>query len=61
MQFSLHACITQTLYNQIITFSTTLQDITLTGTDSSVDIATKENLKKFSQIGENLLKKPGSI
>ena len=38
-----------------------MQDITLTGTDSSVDIATKENLKKFSQIGENLLKKPGSI
>ncbi|CAJ1972668.1 unnamed protein product [Sphenostylis stenocarpa] len=37
-----------------------IQDDTLTGTDSSVDIATKENLEKLSQIGENLLKKPVS-
>ncbi|WVY92082.1 hypothetical protein V8G54_037596, partial [Vigna mungo] len=35
-----------------------IQDDTLTGTDSSVDIATKENLEKLSEIGENLLKKP---
>jgi len=34
-----------------------LQDDTLSGTDSSVDIATKENLEKLSRIGENLLKK----
>lgn len=37
-----------------------MQDDTLTGTDSSVDIATKENLEKLSQIGEMLLKKPVS-
>ncbi|XP_020231859.1 patatin-like protein 2 [Cajanus cajan] len=37
-----------------------IQDDTLTGTDSSVDIATKENLEKLCQIGENLLKKPVS-
>jgi len=37
-----------------------VQDDTLTGTDSSVDIATKENLEKLSQIGERLLKKPVS-
>jgi hypothetical protein len=30
----------------------------LVGTDSSVDIATKENLDKLCQIGEKLLKKP---
>lgn len=35
-----------------------IQDDTLTGTSSSVDIATKENLDKLCQIGENLLKKP---
>ncbi|TKY57794.1 Patatin protein 2 [Spatholobus suberectus] len=35
-----------------------IQDDTLTGTDSSVDIATKKNLDKLCQIGENLLKKP---
>ncbi|XP_027353761.1 patatin-like protein 2 isoform X2 [Abrus precatorius] len=37
-----------------------IQDDTLTGTYSSVDIATKENLEKLSQIGEKLLKKPVS-
>ncbi|KAL2318608.1 hypothetical protein Fmac_032484 [Flemingia macrophylla] len=37
-----------------------IQDDTLNGTDSSVDIATKENLEKLCQIGENLLKKPVS-
>lgn len=37
-----------------------IQDDTLTGTVSSVDIATKENLEKLSQIGESLLKKPMS-
>ncbi|KAL8110305.1 hypothetical protein AgCh_026144 [Apium graveolens] len=37
-----------------------IQDDTLTGTDSSVDISTKENLKKLVRIGENLLKKPVS-
>ncbi|AES59488.1 patatin-like phospholipase [Medicago truncatula] len=37
-----------------------IQDDTLTGIDSSVDIATEENLKKLCQIGENLLKKPVS-
>ncbi|XP_061343606.1 patatin-like protein 2 isoform X2 [Gastrolobium bilobum] len=37
-----------------------IQDDTLTGTDSSVDISTKDNLDKLCQIGENLLKKPVS-
>ncbi|XP_061343616.1 patatin-like protein 2 isoform X1 [Gastrolobium bilobum] len=37
-----------------------IQDDTLTGTDSSVDISTKENLGKLCQIGEKLLKKPVS-
>jgi len=32
----------------------------LTVTDASTDIATKENMKKLSQIGERLLKKPVS-
>lgn len=40
--------------------SINVQDDTLTGTDYSVDIATKENLEKLSQIGERLLKKPVS-
>ncbi|XP_057457695.1 patatin-like protein 2 [Lotus japonicus] len=35
-----------------------IQDDTLLGTDSSVDVATKENLENLSQIGERLLKKP---
>lgn len=37
-----------------------MQDDTLTGTDSSVDISTKENLEKLCQIGDRLLKKPVS-
>lgn len=37
-----------------------IQDDTLTGTDSSVDIATKENLEKLCHVGEKLLKKPVS-
>lgn len=37
-----------------------MQDDTLSGKDSSVDIATKKNLEKLSQIGERLLKKPVS-
>ncbi|KAI9113309.1 hypothetical protein K1719_015834 [Acacia pycnantha] len=37
-----------------------IQDDTLTGTDCSVDIATKENLQKLEQIGERLLKNPVS-
>lgn len=37
-----------------------MQDDTLTGTVSSVDVSTKENLEKLSQIGEGLLKKPVS-
>lgn len=37
-----------------------MQDDTLMGTDSSVDIATKENLGRLCQIGEKLLKKPVS-
>ncbi|XP_057440221.1 patatin-like protein 2 [Lotus japonicus] len=37
-----------------------IQDDTLVGTDSSVDVATKENLERLSQIGEKLLKKPVS-
>ncbi|MED6206955.1 Proteolipid protein 2 [Stylosanthes scabra] len=37
-----------------------IQDDTLMGNDSSVDISTKENLDRLSQIGENLLKKPVS-
>lgn len=37
-----------------------IQDDTLTGSVSSVDIATNENLEKLSEIGENLLKKPVS-
>ncbi|XP_016488299.2 patatin-like protein 3 [Nicotiana tabacum] len=37
-----------------------IQDDTLSGIDSSVDIATKENMAKLVEIGENLLKKPVS-
>ncbi|XP_057468893.1 patatin-like protein 2 [Actinidia eriantha] len=37
-----------------------IQDDTLTGTDASVDISTKENLEKLVKIGERLLKKPVS-
>ncbi|KAL7127448.1 hypothetical protein ABFS83_14G253900 [Erythranthe nasuta] len=37
-----------------------IQDDSLTGTVSSVDVATKENLEKLVQIGNNLLKKPVS-
>ncbi|XP_059629670.1 patatin-like protein 2 [Cornus florida] len=37
-----------------------IQDDTLTGTDSSVDIATKDNLERLVKIGERLLKKPVS-
>lgn len=36
------------------------QEDNLTGTVSSVDLATKENLDKLVEIGENLLKKPVS-
>ncbi|XP_043713944.1 patatin-like protein 2 [Telopea speciosissima] len=35
-----------------------IQDDTLTGTVSSVDIATKENLNNLVKVGEELLKKP---
>ncbi|KAL1315639.1 hypothetical protein AAHE18_16G273500 [Arachis hypogaea] len=37
-----------------------IQDDTLIGNDSSVDISTKENLERLCQIGDNLLKKPVS-
>uniref|UniRef100_A0A2N9HMU8 Patatin n=1 Tax=Fagus sylvatica TaxID=28930 RepID=A0A2N9HMU8_FAGSY len=37
-----------------------IQDDTLTGTQSSVDISTKENLEELVHIGESLLKKPVS-
>ncbi|XP_019156574.1 PREDICTED: patatin-like protein 2 [Ipomoea nil] len=37
-----------------------IQDDSLDGTVSSVDIATQENLKKLVETGENLLKKPVS-
>ncbi|XP_030545357.2 patatin-like protein 2 isoform X2 [Rhodamnia argentea] len=37
-----------------------IQEDTLTGKDSSVDIATKENLEKLVHIGGRLLKKPVS-
>ncbi|KAK6256614.1 hypothetical protein QUC31_000073 [Theobroma cacao] len=37
-----------------------IQDDTLCGTISSVDIATKENLENLVQVGEELLKKPVS-
>ncbi|KAK1287504.1 hypothetical protein QJS10_CPB19g01667 [Acorus calamus] len=37
-----------------------IQDDTLSGTVSSVDIATKENLENLVKIGEGLLKKPVS-
>ncbi|CAL0323776.1 unnamed protein product [Lupinus luteus] len=37
-----------------------IQDDTLVGANSSVDISTKENLQKLCEIGENLLKKPVS-
>ncbi|XP_031125652.1 patatin-like protein 2 [Ipomoea triloba] len=37
-----------------------IQDDELTGTQSSVDVATKENLEKLVEIGERLLKKPVS-
>ena len=32
----------------------------MTGTSSSVDIATERNLEKLCQIGDKLLKKPAS-
>ncbi|CAL0322443.1 unnamed protein product [Lupinus luteus] len=35
-----------------------IQDDTLVGTNSSVDVATKKNLDKLCRIGEKLLKKP---
>lgn len=35
-----------------------IQEDTLTGNESSVDIATKENLENLVKIGERLLKKP---
>jgi hypothetical protein len=35
-----------------------MQDDTLTGTLSSVDVATKENLENLVKVGEKLLKKP---
>ncbi|KAJ0025397.1 hypothetical protein Pint_08821 [Pistacia integerrima] len=37
-----------------------IQDDSMNGKDSSVDIATKENLDKLVQISERLLKKPVS-
>ncbi|KAL6995541.1 Proteolipid protein 2 [Sarracenia purpurea var. burkii] len=37
-----------------------IQEDTLTGSDSSVDVSTKENLDKLVKVGENLLKKPVS-
>lgn len=37
-----------------------MQDDTLTGNVSSVDIATEDNLKKLCHVGEKLLKKPVS-
>ncbi|KAJ4844958.1 Patatin-like protein 2, partial [Turnera subulata] len=37
-----------------------IQDDTLSGKDATVDVATKENLGKISEIGERLLKKPVS-
>ncbi|KAJ6369551.1 hypothetical protein OIU76_027899 [Salix suchowensis] len=37
-----------------------IQDDTLTGTLSSVDVATKENLANLVEVGEELLKKPVS-
>ena len=37
-----------------------MQDDTLTGTLSSVDVATKENLENLVKVGEKLLKKPVS-
>ena len=37
-----------------------MQDDTLTGTDSSLDISTEENLERLCQIGEQLLKRPVS-
>ncbi|XP_052202513.1 patatin-like protein 2 [Diospyros lotus] len=37
-----------------------IQDDTLNGTESSVDVATKENLDRLVEIGEKLLKKPVS-
>ncbi|XP_020232573.1 patatin-like protein 1 [Cajanus cajan] len=49
------ATVTQALHSQNNYLR--IQDDTLTGTESSLDIATKENLEKLSQIGERLLKK----
>ncbi|XP_030955851.1 patatin-like protein 2 isoform X1 [Quercus lobata] len=37
-----------------------IQDDTLTGTDASVDVSTKQNLEKLQYIGERILKKPVS-
>ena len=37
-----------------------MQDDTLSGTVSSVDISTKENLENLVKVGEELLKKPVS-
>ncbi|KAI4316729.1 hypothetical protein L6164_024680 [Bauhinia variegata] len=52
------ATVTQALHSQDKYLR--IQDDTLTGTESSVDIATKENLEALGQIGERLLKKPVS-
>ncbi|KAI4316726.1 hypothetical protein L6164_024678 [Bauhinia variegata] len=53
------ATVTQALHSQDKYLR--IQDDTLTGTESSVDIATKENLEALRQIGERLLKKPVSM
>ena len=45
---------------EAINISLKIQDDTLTGTEASVDISTKENLEKLVHIGESLLKKPVS-
>ena len=38
-----------------------MQDDTLTGTLSSMDVATKENLENLVKVGEKFLKKPVSV
>ncbi|CAL5383684.1 unnamed protein product [Camellia sinensis] len=37
-----------------------IQEDSLTGTDASVDVSTKENMDRLVEIGDNLLKKPVS-
>uniref|UniRef100_A0A6N2M784 Patatin n=1 Tax=Salix viminalis TaxID=40686 RepID=A0A6N2M784_SALVM len=52
-------CMNPMEYGRFLVLSLALDD-TLTGTLSSVDVATKENLENLVKVGEELLKKPVS-